>query len=390
MTARKYKGAYWVDFQWVHQREPRTGERERIRRKSPVDNKRGAEEYERLLRQRLTEGKLLDGVDPSVRAIPTFAEWVEEFLQTYVAANNKPSVRKERRSIAKQHLVPAFGAMRLDHIGPREIERFKADALSKPRSSSDKRPITVKRLKNILGVLSKSLRWGEAAGVIERAPRVLMPKIPPSKFDFLSDDEAERLRTAVRGDTQRFSMIVVGLDAGLRKGEILGLEWGDLDFVAKTIVVRRSVWRELREESHVGAPKSGRDRKIPMTIRLVAALKAHRHLRGERVFCNDDGSELTPGQMEVTLRTACRRAGLRQIGWHVLRHTFGSTLAQRGASPKAIQELMGHSDMATTMRYMHLAPTHHVEAVALLDATEGRSDNVVPFVRRAPEATLGT
>ncbi len=367
MAARKYKGAWWVDFHWMHQRGPNVGARERIRRKSPVDNKRGAEEYERLLRQRLFEGKPLDGVDPAVRAIPTYAVWVEEFLSTYVAANNKPSVRKERRGIAAQHLVPAFGTMRLDQIGPREIERYKADALTKARSVEDERPITVKRLKNILGVLSKSLRWAETVGVVERAPRIIMPKIPPSKFDFLDDAEAARLRNAVLGDTQRFAMIVVGLDAGLRKGEILGLEWGDLDFIAKTIVVRRSVWRELREESHVGAPKSGRDRKIPMTNRLVAALKAHRHLRGERVFCNDDGSELTPGQMEVALRTACRRAGLRQIGWHVLRHTFGSTLAQRGASPKAIQELMGHSDMVTTMRYMHLATTHHVEAVALLD-----------------------
>lgn len=367
MTARKYKGAWWVDFHWVHQREPRTGERERIRRKSPIDNKRGAEEFERLLRQRLTEGKLLDGVDPEARAIPTYEVWVEEFLATYVAANNKPSVRKERRGIATQHLIPAFGMMRLDQIGPREIERYKATALTKPRSDDDARPITVKRLKNILGVLSKSLRWAETAGAIERAPRIMMPKIPPSKFDFLDDDEAERLRAAASSDVLRHAMIVVALEAGLRKGEIAGLEWGDLDLVARTLVVRRSVWRELRDESHVGAPKSGRDRKIPLTPRLVAALKAHRHLRAERVFCNDDGSELTPGQMEVALRTSCRRAGIRQIGWHVLRHSFASTLAQRGASPKAIQELMGHSDMVTTMRYMHLAPVHHVEAIALLD-----------------------
>jgi len=86
-----------------------------------------------------------------------------------------------------------------------------------------------------------------------------------------------------------------------------------------------------------------------MTNRLYRALKAHRHLRGERVFC----------------------AGLRQVGWHALRHTFGSRLAQEGASPKAVQELMGHSDPTTTLRYMHLAPTHHVEAINLLDRSTG-------------------
>jgi len=382
MTARKYKGAWWVDFHWVHQRGPNVGVRERIRRKSPVDNKRGAEDFERLLRLRLVEGKTLDGVDPTVRAIPMYEAWIEEFLATYVRSNNKPSVQKERRGIATQHLIPAFGTMRVDQVGPREIERFKANVLTRARSKDDARPVTVKRLKNILAVLSKSLRWAETTGVIERAPRIIMPKIPPSKFDFLDESEAERLRVAVRSDSQRYAMIVVALDAGLRKGEILGLEWGDLDFVARTLVVRRSVWRELRDESHVGAPKSGRDRKIPMTNRLVAALRGHRHLRGERIFCNADGSELTPGQLEVTLRTATRRAGLRAIGWHVLRHTFGSTLAQRGASPKAIQELMGHSDIVTTMRYMHLAPTHHVEAVALLDDPTDASANVVALHRK--------
>lgn len=155
----------------------------------------------------------------------------------------------------------------------------------------------------------------------------------------------------------------------MRKGEILGLNWDDIDFVARTLTVRRSVWQEKRDEPHVGTPKSGRDRRLPLTDRLHRALKAHRHLRGERVFCDDNGTGLTPAAAEAALKYACKRADLRQIGWHVLRHTFGSRLAQEGASPKAIQELMGHSDLTTTLRYMHLAPAHHVEAINLLDSS---------------------
>lgn len=215
-------------------------------------------------------------------------------------------------------------------------------------------------------------------------PKVKPLKVPPSKFDFLSDEEYARLLAAApKFDPQRVPMIIVGADAGLRKGEILGLEWDDVDLVAGTLTVRRSIWwdtarkdqpkprKPKKPKSHVGPPKSGRDRKIPMTSRLVTALKAHRHLRGPRVFCNADGSELTPGQLEVALRTTCRHAGLRSIGWHVLRHSFASTLAQRGASPKAIQELLGHSTIGVTLRYMHLAPSHLREAVALLDLPRG-------------------
>lgn len=373
MTARKMKGAWWVDFHWTHQLGPAAGTRERIRRKSPVDNKRGAEEYERLLRERLTKGTPLDGSDPKAADIPTFAAFAEEFLDTYVVNNNKPSERESKRSILRMHLVPVLGTMRLDLVREREIEHLKAKIL---RSG-----VTPKRLKNILAVLSKMLRYAHEIGLLESAPRIRMPKLPPTQFDFLDDDEYERLLRASDDEPQRRALVVVAREAGLRKGEILALEWGDVDLVARTLSVRRSVWYDNQSVAHVGAPKSGRERRIPMTSRLHATLSKHRHLRGKRVFCNDDGKPLTPGQIESFLATTCRRAGLRPIGWHVLRHTFASHLAQRGASPKAIQELLGHSEISTTMRYMHLAPAHHREAVALLETS---SDAVVAAPIEAP------
>lgn len=359
MTARKLQGAWWVDFQWVHQQGPRTGVRERVRKKSPVDSKRGAEDYERLLRERLSKGMPLDGSDPKAAVIPTFAAFAEEFLDTYVVNNNKPSERESKRSILRMHLVPVLGTMRLDLVREREIEHLKAKIL---RSG-----VTPKRLKNILAVLSKMLRYAHEIGLLESAPRIRMPKLPPTQFDFLADDEYERLLRAADDEPLRRALIVVAREAGLRKGEILALEWGDVDLVARTLTVRRSVWYDNQSVAHVGAPKSGRERRIPMTSLLHATLSKHRHLRGKRVFCNDGSKPLTPGQIESFLATTCRRAGLRSIGWHVLRHTFASHLAQRGASPKAIQELLGHSEMGTTMRYMHLAPAHHREAVALLE-----------------------
>jgi integrase len=160
----------------------------------------------------------------------------------------------------------------------------------------------------------------------------------------------------------RCALLLAGGDAGLRQGEIVALEWGDVDLVAQTLTVRRSSWR-----GNVGTPKSGRDRKIPLTARLRAALKAHRHLRGDLVLCRKDGSPFTQSGIESSLRYACKRAGLRSIGSHVLRHTFCSHLAMRGAAPKAIQELAGHSTLSMTLRYMHLAPSALREAISLLD-----------------------
>jgi integrase len=198
--------------------------------------------------------------------------------------------------------------------------------------------------------------------VLECVPKLKPLKIALQKFDFLTFEELARLLEAVKGDTERRALLLLGSDAGLRQGELVALAWGDVNLVAGPLTVRRSSWHGI-----VGTPKSGRDRKVPLTARLGAALRAHRHLRSELVFCHADGSLFTQSAIEAALRFACKRAGLRRIGSHVLRHTFCSHLAMRGAAPKAIQELVGHSTLSMTLRYMHLAPSALREAIGLLD-----------------------
>jgi integrase len=153
---------------------------------------------------------------------------------------------------------------------------------------------------------------------------VVIGGIPQQKFDFLTFEELSRLTEAVKIDPERWALVLLGADAGLRQGEIIALEWGDVDLVAGTLTVRRSSWKGI-----VDTPKSGRERKVPLTARLKAALKAHRHLKSELVFCHSDGKPFTQSAIEAALRFGCKRAGLRSIGSHVLRHTFCSHLAMR-------------------------------------------------------------
>jgi integrase len=123
--------------------------------------------------------------------------------------------------------------------------------------------------------------------------------------------------------------------------------------------VRQNVVRGI-----VGTPKSGKPREIALGDDVRAALKAHRHLRGPLVFCAMDGKLLTDSEQKNPLSHACKRAELRSIGWHCLRHTFASHLA----TLKVIQDLLGHSTIVMTMRYAHLAPEVGRDAVRLLDA----------------------
>ena len=121
----------------------------------------------------------------------------------------------------------------------------------------------------------------------------------------------------------------------------------------------------------VGLPKGGRERTVDLPASAVEALKAYRHLCGPSVFCQPDGQPLTAGMLKHPLLRALRMAGVSRaegfIGWHDLRHTYGSHLAMRGVALKVIQELMGHATIEMTMRYAHLSPEARESAVQELD-----------------------
>jgi integrase len=160
-----------------------------------------------------------------------------------------------------------------------------------------------------------------------------------------SDSQAcIRLVAAARSDRPAYLVALLGGEAGLRCGEIMGLEWSDVDLHKRQLTVARSEWK-----GDVTMPKGGRLRYMPMTRRLTEALREARHLRGPRVLCDGTGKPLTQKVLQVLVRRTARRANVKP-GIHILRHTFCSHLAMRGAPARAIQELAGHQDLATTQR----------------------------------------
>lgn len=296
MAARKIDGKWYADFRY----QQADGRIERIRKRSPIQSKAGAQEFEHQLRTELAAP-----LKPK-KEVPTFATYADEFMKTYAAANNKPSEQDAKERMLKHHLLPAFGERKLDAIGRHQIETLKADLLTKGTSK--------KHVNNILACLGKMLRYAQEIEVIASVPKIKLLKVPPQKFDFLTYEEFARVLDATKHDPLWYALLLIGAEAGLRQGEMIALRWEDVDLVAGNVTVRRSSWYGV-----IDSPKSGKDRKIPLT------------------------------------------------GTHVLRHTFCSHLAMRGAAPKAIQDLAGHSTLTMTLRYMHLAPSALREAIGLLD-----------------------
>jgi len=169
----------------------------------------------------------------------------------------------------------------------------------------------------------------------------------------LSDQEREARRAE---DQQDGEMVRVSAYAGLRLGELLALRWRDVDFASHALTVARAMSAGVESST-----KSGRVRRLPLPDQAAAALdrlsrRADFTGPEERVFCNAFGRTLDPSALRCRYRRAQAAAGLRALRWHDLRHTYGSLLAADGVDLVTIQAVMGHSELATTSRYLHARP----------------------------------
>ena len=342
------RGGWQVDIRLVLPDGRRFRERKVFKTASKSATQRWGQERERHL--------LRSGPPQHTKEVPTLAVFAPTFLEGHARANRqKPSTIAAKEMILRVHLVPRLGSGRLDTITNEQVQQLK-------RALSAK---TAKTVNNVLTVLNVLLKTAVEWAILKQMPctiRLLpVPKTSATFHDF--DDYEQLVDTARRSDWQIYLIVLLGGEAGLRCGEMLALEWADVDLTARQLCVRRSDW-----EGHVTVPKGGRQRYVPLTIRLAKALRAYRHLSSPRVLCQQDGSPLTRKTVQNWMRRVTRHARITGNGVHMLRHTFCSHLAMRGAPARAIQELAGHQDLTTTQRYMHLSPAAIDGAIRLLDA----------------------
>jgi integrase len=328
------------------------GTRHRERKKVPVSG------YSNALRwAKAREAVLVREGPPQARKdVPTLEVFGPTFIEQHCTANrHKASGIERKQSVLKTYLYPHLGGRRLDEITDQDVQRLKV-AMAR---------LAPKSVNNVLTTLSMLLKVAAEWNVIDKVPcRVRMLKVQQKEAGFLDFDQFGALVAAAQklGSAVYVFVLLCG-EAGLRRGEAMGLEWTDLDLKRRMMTVARSVWN-----GHVSAPKSGKSRKVRLTERLALALDAHRHLRGLRVLYADDGGELTNKVVRIWMEKAERRAGLPVTGRvHQLRHSFCAHLAAAGAPAKAIQELAGHADLTMTMRYMHLSPGERDSAIGLLE-----------------------
>lgn len=343
MTQRLIGASWWVDI---------THHRKRYRLKSPDNTKKGAQAYEALLRRRLAEGEPIEGkkeIQAKRQSFETFA-WF--WFKTHVQVHNKPSTIAKAKSVLGRKLIPFFGHLAIDSITTLDVERYKAHQA--------KQGLVNKTINNELCVLGKCLRDAKKWHNLASIPEITRLKVPPTNYVFLEEEEAAKLLQHLSGVW--FEIVYSALKTGLRRGELQGLCWPDINLDAQTLTVRHN-WCPVTRR--LLSPKGNRTRTIPLT-QDVAAMLARRK-RSEGYVFTLQKAVIDPHSMSEQLALASTKAGLPRITLHMLRHTFASQLAMKGVSIAVIQQLLGHTDIKTTMRYAHLSQNSLIEAVRQLE-----------------------
>lgn len=299
----------------------------------------------------------LKPIDPS-RDV-NFAEAAERHVSRLEAMGRKPSTIQDYRSYLRIHLLPALGSRSLATITPQDLDRFqqvKLEAGCAPKS-----------VRNWMGLAHGVFTFAQKQGWLDENPARLVDKpVVPHNTDirFLNLGELDKLLEAVPdgplGEMERVLYLTAAM-TGLRQGEALGLRWRDVDFVSRRLRVRRSLVRGSFEtpKSRLGS------RSVPLASRVANELRGHfdrSHYRGddELVFCHpDSGRPFDRSKLLKRLRRVEKRAGVRKVTFHELRHTFGTTCAAAGIPLRTIMEWMGHQDIKTTMIYAHYVPGEH-------------------------------
>jgi integrase len=255
----------------------------------------------------------------------------------------KPSTLSDYRLTAGR-ITRDLGDLRLEDVTPELLERWKGTLTASNRT-------VAKYLVVLHGIFRRAMKvWGlprNPAAEVER-PRFRVS----DDIDAFSPEEVHALVRAA-GSEQDACLYLTAAFTGLRLGELLALQWRDVDFAGETIRVRRS----YNAHGGVGTPKSGKVRSVPMVPEVAQALArlAERDwFTGDEdlVFASEVGKYPDASALRIRYKAALARAGLRQLRFHDLRHTLG-TLAVKRAEIPAVQAWMGHAHIGTTMRYIH-------------------------------------
>nr|MBA2521198.1 site-specific integrase [Chloroflexia bacterium] len=293
-----------------------------------------------------------------------------------IEGSNRPATHRRYADLTRLHVLPSIGGVQLRRLTPVQLQALQPAWRDKGLSAT-----TGRQIHYILHrAFGQAVRWR----MIATNPCDLIDPPRRSTPEMKVWDARQTAAVLATGDATNLAALWrLALLCGLRRGELLGLRWDDVDLDRGTLAVRRTLSRGNGGTWELGQPKTAAgQRAVALPASCVAALRAHRDRQGfERqrlgelwqdlgfLFTGRLGTPLHVNVLDNAFRELIAGAGVPRIRFHDLRHTCATLLLAAGVHPKVVQERLGHSDVGMTLnRYSHVMPGMQEAAADALDA----------------------
>lgn len=328
------------------------GNGKRKRKVIYAKTKEGLIQKKKDLEASIATGTLVTDTKTTVRQYLT--SWLEDVYKATV----RPSTYVRNKGLVINHIIPALGNVALSKLAPLQLQKLYGAKLNEGQS-----PRSIRNMHFVLHkALDQALRWGYVNRNV--ADMVDLPKPSKKEMQVLTLQQVETFLQTAKDDWY-YPLYVTAVTTGLRQGELLGLQWEDLDLRKGTLTVKRAL-KELNGKLLVGEPKSKSARRtVTLPTKTVEVLKQHRKEQLQHglmgtgyVFTDTQSGAVYPqNMMRRSFKPLLKKAGVPVIRFHDLRHTHATILLQQDVNPKLVQERLGHTTINLTLdTYSHVLP----------------------------------
>jgi len=301
----------------------------------------------------------------------TLGELLRLWLKDYASMNTTDRTQESYYSIVETHLIPALGRIPLTDLQAQHVQSYYSSKLADGRADG-KGGLSARSVVYHHRILSKALDYAVKMGLVVRNVDnvVQPPRVARATMRTLSLEEVTRFLEAAQ-DTDYYVYFSTLLYTGLRRGELLALRWRNLDLEAGTLTVVETAYRLGNGDYIIKEPKTPQSRRTvtlpPSLVELFKAYLADQELlriqlgvslnADDFVFIRPDGSPINPNAVTLAFRRIIKKAGLKALRIHDLRHTHASLMLKAGINPKVVSERLGHANIGITLDiYSHVLP----------------------------------
>lgn len=343
---------------------------------SPATARRAAEKYAILFEELVHSGgyekKVSANFAPRIRQKLKLSEFVQKYYYPAILKHLSPNTCRIYEQIIDNLILPSFGMVELVDIDSSHLQSFVDFLLTAEARMTGDRGLSPASVKRYATVFASILTEAWKQKKIEVNPfeyaYIQYPKIVQPKLEVYSDDEIALFIAELEEENARTkAILLLAVTTGLRRAEIVGLMWSDIDFEKRSVAVSRSAYKPKGEEQRTKSPKSRCSyRTVFMPESCVRALqewqieqaRQKRHSNGmwhdnDFVFTDKNGKNISVYAPTRICSDFERRHGLRHLKFHGLRHTCGSLMIEHGADPETVKAVLGHESIQTTNRYLH-------------------------------------